>query len=62
MERMEPGKNGIILPVTRHGRRGYVFRAIDGNEGPFRPMTGPTDVRAFALARSDWRDSLLAKR
>lgn len=62
MEKMEPGVNGVILPVTRGGRDGYVFQAPDGSQGPFHPSTGPADVRAFAQARADWRDFLNPKK
>lgn len=54
-EQMRPGVNGQIVVVTRSGRHGYVFEAPDKTQGPFHPMTGPQDVRAFAQARTDWR-------
>lgn len=62
VEKMEPGVNGTILPVSRGGRQGYVFQAPDGKQGPFYPSTGPNDVRAFAQARADWRAFLNPKK
>lgn len=59
VEKLQPGVNGVILPVTVHGRPGYVFEAPDKTRGPFHPEVGKSGAtRAFYQARLDWRSWL----